>query len=86
MAMYLLHIAIPGRNQDWTIGSHVSRLEKSSLHPTFVVLPLSAFLWGGFYLFGERFIQVLYWGFMCIAALAIVCCVIVIVGTLLGFK
>ncbi len=87
MAMYLLHIAIPGRNEglDHWIARQPTGKEFLA-YCTFVVLPLSAFLWGGFYLFGERFIQVLYWGFMCIAALAIVCCVIVIVGTLLGFK
>ena len=67
-------------------GSHASRLGKSSLRIARLLLFLSAFLWGGFYLFGKRFIQVLYWGLMCIAALAILGYVIVIVGTLLGFK
>lgn len=87
IAMYVLHIALPGRHEgiDHWIARQPTGKEFLA-YCTFVVLPLSAFLWGGIYLFGKRFIQVLYWGFMCIIALTIVGYVIVIVGTLLGFK
>jgi hypothetical protein len=86
-AMYVLHIVLPGKHEalnDWLARQPTWR--EFLGYCTFVVVPLSAFLWGGFYLFGGRFLRALCWGFLLIAALAIVGYVIVIVRLLLGFK
>jgi hypothetical protein len=85
--MYVLHIMLPGKHE--AMNHWIARQPTGKeflVYCTFVVVPLSAFLWGGIYLFGKRFVLVLYWGFMFIAALTIVGYVIVIVGALLGFK
>lgn len=82
---YVMTIVVPGRRESldrWIARRPTWR--EFLVTWTFVVVPLSALLWGGFYFFGERFLKALLFGVKLIVVVVIVSFIIAIVAMLLG--